>query len=188
METMKNIRNGIICLSLVLFAGTAVQAQQEEKDRDKDKYKTGTEKDRDDKDGRNESSSDREMNERLTQDVYSRKPATKDAVIVWDNTDEGYEGNYAIGDVKYMAVYDKQGNYVETLTERKWDDNVPANVRNSYNSSTYRSNKVDRFWEVDEPNKKGYYLELKDNDGKSRRIWSDKDGKFLERDRKTGDN
>src|SRR5688572_23496318 len=126
---MKNILNGIVCLALCLFMTTGLQAQTPEKDKDKDKYKPAT--DKDDKDRADENDSDREMNKRLSQDVYSRNPAARDAVIVWDNTDEGYEGTYAIGDMKYMACYDKQGNYVETLTEKKWDNDAPANVRSS---------------------------------------------------------
>jgi hypothetical protein len=164
---------------------TGLQAQE---DKDKDRYKPDTEKDKDDRDRANDNSSDREMNKRLSQDVYSRNAAAKDAVIVWDNTDDGYDGTYAVGDTKYMARYDMQGNYLETLVEKKWDDNVPANVRRSYDNSMYKSNKVDRFWEVNEPNRRGYYLEFKGNDGKSRRIWSDRDGKFSEEPyRKKGD-
>jgi hypothetical protein len=173
---MKHIWNGIACLALLVCINAGAQVQDTDRDRD-----------RDDDRSRDTDGSDKEMNERLSQDLYSRNPATKDAIIVWENTDEGYDGTYAIGDLKYMARYDKQGNYVETLVERKWDDNVPSGIRNSYQNSMYRSNKVDRFWEVDEPNRQGYYLEFKDNDGKRRRIWSDRDGKFSESPRKKGD-
>jgi hypothetical protein len=174
---MKNIWNGIVCLALCLFLSVGANAQQ--KDTDKTDKSRASEND--------DNTSDREITKRLSQDVYSRKPLAKDAVIVWDNTDEGYDGAYAINDEKYVARYDKQGNYVETLVERKWDDKVPANVRSSYDNSMYKSKKVEHFWEVDEPSRKGYYLEVKDDDGKSRRIWSDREGKFSDQPRKKGD-
>jgi len=180
---MRKIAGGMACLGLCFFMSISLQAQVKDKDKDNDKYKTGTERDKDGRDRSNGKALDKEMNERLSNDLYSRNPAAKDEIIVWDNTDDGYDGAYAVGNVKYLAHYDSQGKYVETLAERKWDDKVPAKVRNSYETSGYRSNKVEHFWEVNEPNKKGYYLEFKDNDGKHRRVWSDENGKFSERSR-----
>ena len=185
MEKMKNTWSGIVSLALCIFLSASVQAQVRDSTRDRTRPSTEKDKDRrEDTDRARGNDLDNDMSKRLTQYVYSRNAAAKDAVIVWDNADEGYEGTYAVGDVKYMARYDKQGKYLETLTERKWDDKVPGNVRSSYESSMYRSNKVDRFWEVNEPTKQGYYLEFKDSDGKSRRIWSDRDGKFSEPNRR----
>ncbi len=182
---MKNIWRGVALLALCLSVNTFAQAQEKVKDKEKDndKYKTETEKDKvedRDKDKANNNMSNKDMSERLTQDVYARNPKSKDAVIVWDNNDEGYDGTYAVGDVKYMTRYDKQGNYVETLTAKKWDDNVPSQVRQAYDKSMYKTNKVERFWEVNEAGRQGYYIEVKDNNGHSHRIWSDRDGKFLE--------
>jgi hypothetical protein len=195
---MKQIWKGITLLTLCFFVSAAALAQSpdRDKDKDKDKYKPAIDKDRNDrvdkdrKDGdrKDENRLDKDLTERLSQNLYSRKPAAKDAVIVWDNTDEGYEGNYAIGDVKYMSRYDKNGNYVETLTEKKWDDNVPDNIRSSFNNSEYKSGRVEHYWEVNEPSRQGYYLDIKDTNGNSRRIWSDREGKFSDSPRRKDNN
>lgn len=183
---MRNTLKAVALFALCFFISAAVQAQEKEKD--KDKYKPGTEKDKDGKNKTGDGRSDKDMNAQLTENVYSRNPAAKDAVIVWDNHEEGYDGTYAVRDVKYMTRYDKEGNYVETLVERKWDNQVPSNVKRAFDSSPYKSNRVERFWEVNEDGRQGYYLEIKDDDGNSRRIWSDRDGKFSEKHHMKRDN
>jgi len=37
---------------------------------------------------------------------------------------------------------------------------------------------VTGYWEVTDPSKKGYYLELNDDQNQPTRVWVDEDGKF----------
>lgn len=134
--------------------------------------------------------SDKEMNDKLVKDVNNRHPETAKSVIIWDNNEYGYDGTYSVNNMNYMIRYDKNGKYIETLTKRNWDNTVPSNIRSSYDNSPYKSYKIDSYWEVNDPDRKSYYMHLKDKDGKSQKVWMDDQGKLYEKpnhDKKTSD-
>jgi hypothetical protein len=79
-----------------------------------------------------------------------------------------------------MALYDKDGKYEETLTKKQWNDNAPAKLRSSYDQSSYKLQKITGYWEVADPDRKGYYLELSDGENQSSEIWANEDGNFSE--------
>jgi len=124
---------------------------------------------------------DKEMNKKLQNDLNTRYPAASKSIVVWDNNDYGFNGSYSVNNTSYMARYDKQGKYIETLTRKNWDDNVPVNVRNSYDNSPYKSYKIDSYWEVNDPMKKGYYIRTKDTKGKLQDVWMDDQGKVYDK-------
>ena len=59
-----------------------------------------------------------------------------------------------------LARYDKNGNYLDTYKKGKWDENVPSNLRASFDASPYHSQNVTGYWTLNEPGRTGYYLEL----------------------------
>lgn len=155
---MKNIIKSIACMSLVstvLFAQTNPNT--------------------------NNKMPSQEMNKKMVKDINSRYPGTSKAVIVWDNNDYGYDGSYTIDNTSYIARYDKQGKYIETLTRKNWDNNVPSNIRNSFDNSMYKSNSIDSYWEVSDPMRKGYYIRTRDDQGNLKNVWMDDQGKVYDR-------
>ncbi len=123
--------------------------------------------------------SDPMVSERLARDLNGRNPATETQTIKWYETNYGYTGNYAIGSAQYMARYDQQGNYVETLRRTEWNRaNVPATLINAYGQSPYKDQTVTGYWSVTDAGKSGYYLELRDKSGTPSTVWADGQGKF----------
>jgi len=98
----------------------------------------------------------------------------------WKSSNYGYYGTYFKDSVEYMALYDKDGKYEETLTKKQWNDNAPAKLRSSYDQSSYKLQKITGYWEVADPDRKGYYLELSDGENQSSEIWANEDGNFSE--------
>lgn len=123
--------------------------------------------------------SDPMVSERLARDLSSRNSATETQNIQWYETSYGYTGNYTIGSARYIARYDQQGNYMETLRRTPWNNaNVPATLINAYSQSPYKDQTVTGYWAVTDPGKTGYYLELCDARGTSSTVWVDGQGKF----------
>ncbi|MFN8334201.1 MAG: hypothetical protein U0U09_03685 [Cyclobacteriaceae bacterium] len=123
--------------------------------------------------------SDPMVSERLGRDLNTRNNATETQTIKWYETNYGYTGNYAIGSAQYMARYDQQGNYVETLRRTEWNKStVPATLINAYGQSPYKNQTVTGYWSVTDPGKSGYYLELRDKSGAASTVWADGQGKF----------
>lgn len=119
------------------------------------------------------------VSDRLAKDLSTRNSATQNQTINWYQTDYGYTGNYAIGSANYMARYDQQGNYVETLRRTEWNNaSVPTTLINAYGQSPYKDHTVTGYWSVTDPGKSGYFLELRDKNGVSSTVWADSQGKF----------
>jgi len=116
--------------------------------------------------------------ERIEKDLRKRNSITNDQRINWKDSGYGSLGTYSSNNEQYMARYDQDGKYVETLKKREWNSNVPAKLRSAYDQSNYKSQKVTGYWEVTDPSRKGYYLELNDDQNGPSRIWVDEDGKF----------
>jgi hypothetical protein len=77
-----------------------------------------------------------------------------------------------------MVRYDRNGNYVESLTRREWNDQIPTETRTAFDQSMYKDQQVTGYWEVTDPGRKGSYYELSDGTGKRSRVWADGTGKF----------
>jgi len=121
--------------------------------------------------------SDKGMSERLAKDLNSRNAITMSQPISWWSTDYGFYGTYMVDSMDYLTRYDKQGKYLETLTRKVWNNSVPVPVANAFNQSQFKNVPVIEYWEVTDPNRKGYLLKLNDN-GKEQRLWINDQGKL----------
>jgi hypothetical protein len=122
---------------------------------------------------------DRSVSDKLYQDLQQRNSSVSDQPISWFDAGQGYYyGTYSYNNQDYMTRYNMDGVYIETLTKKEWDANVPAPLRSSFESSPYHSQQVSSYWEVSDANRKGYYLELNDGKGKQSRIWGNEKGEF----------
>jgi hypothetical protein len=121
--------------------------------------------------------SDQSMSDRLQKDLNDRNAMTANQPITWWDGNGYYYGTYTVSNQNYLTRYDMQGNYAETLIEKEWDVTVPAAVVTSFNESPYKEYIVTRYWEVSDPNRKGYMFEL-DKDGIPTRAWLSDTGKF----------
>jgi len=118
--------------------------------------------------------------QRMQRDLNSRNSTMGSKQIDWRSSSYGYYGTYFKDSVEYMARYDKNGHYEETLAKKEWNDNVPSKLRSSYNQSSYNLQKVTGYWEVADPDRKGFYLELSNGENQSSEIWANEDGNFSE--------
>jgi len=117
-------------------------------------------------------------NQQMERDLRKRNSISNDQRIDWKDSGYGYVASYSKNNEQYMARYDQDGKYVETLTKKEWNDNAPAKLRSAYDQSNYKSQQVTAYWEVTDPSRKGYYLELNDDQNRPSRVWVDEDGKF----------
>jgi hypothetical protein len=121
---------------------------------------------------------DSTRNQRMERDLKKRNSLTNDESVTWREFGYGYNGSYSSDNVQYMARYDQNGKNVETLTKKVWSADAPAGLKSSYDNSNYKSQTVTGYWEVTDPSRKGYYLELTDDQNNVSRVWVNKDGKF----------
>lgn len=119
---------------------------------------------------------DRLVSDRLDTDWKSRNPGFTSQPFRWYDDGDGYYGTYSNNNQDFMTRYDRSGNYVQTLSKKEWNDNVPVALRNSFLESPYKSQQVTSYWEVSDPGKKGYYLVFKDDHGKVSRVKADENG------------
>jgi hypothetical protein len=120
---------------------------------------------------------DQATSDRLLKDLNNRNAMTMNQPISWYDAGYGYYGTYMIDSTNYMTRYDRSGNFVETLEKKEWNSSVPSSVMSAFNSSPYKGQEVTSYYEVSEPARKGYYLELNDK-GRTNRVWLDEQGKF----------
>jgi hypothetical protein len=121
---------------------------------------------------------DASVSQRLDKDFDTRNSNLSNANVNWYSTDYGYYGTYSDNGQDYMTRYDKNGKYVETLNKKDWSSDVSPALKSSFDKSQYKDKTVTGYWEVNDPTKKGYYLELTDNNGKTERVWADDKGQF----------
>jgi hypothetical protein len=119
---------------------------------------------------------DSTRNQRMENDLNKRNLLTKNEKVTWKYSGVGYNGTYTSNHVQYMAQYDLNGKYLETLTKKEWNDNVQEKLRSAYDQSIYKNQKVTGYWEVTDPIAKGYYLELNDNQNKPSQVWINENG------------
>ncbi len=122
---------------------------------------------------------DKSASERLQKDWKKRNSTIQNQPVQWFDLGEGFYGSYTNDNTKYMALYDEDGNYVQTFRKTDWN-NVPAtaSIKSSYDLSNYKSQEVSSFWEVSDPNMKGYYFEIADDKGKVSHVWANETGEF----------
>lgn len=160
---MKKVIYYFSCIAASMLLTQAVYAQTQNQAIDKNAPRSLT---------------DPAMSERLQKDLNTRNTQTTNQPISWFDSGDGYYGTYSNEDQNYMTRYDKKGNYIETMRRKEWNDMVPSDLRSSFDQSSYKSQLVTNYWEVSDPNRKGYYLELNDNSGKITKVWADDKGNF----------
>ena len=97
-------------------------------------------------------------------------------VISWWDSGNGFICRSAGEINSYLTRFDKEGNYVETLKRKIWNDS--SMLQPSFQQSQYRQHRVISYWEVSDVNKRGYYLEMSDSKNQITGVWADELGKF----------
>ncbi len=121
---------------------------------------------------------DQATSQKLQQDWIKRNSKIKSQPVEWHEIRDGYYGTYTSNNQQYMTVYDMEGNYIETLKKSDWNSKSPNPLQSSFDLSTYRTQEIRSYWEVVDPNVKGYYIELSDENGKISRLWANEKGDF----------
>ena len=119
---------------------------------------------------------DQAMGQRLQKDWIKRNSKIQNIPVEWFEMRDGFYGTYTSNNQHYRALYDANGNYIETLKKSDWNSKVPSPVKSSFELSNYKSQKVTGYWEL--ASQKVYYLELTDDQGKISRLWANEKGDF----------
>jgi hypothetical protein len=123
--------------------------------------------------------SDPAMSNKLRTDLSTRNAQLGTNSVDWYDTGNGYYGTYSINNTQYMSRYDKQGNYIGSYEKGDWNaGDVPASIKSAYGNSMYKDQEVTAYWRSSDPDTKGYYMEVRDKQGKTSRVWADEQGKF----------
>lgn len=120
-----------------------------------------------------------EQNEYLTHENSDAKKSVKifgPQTISWWDSGNGIICKVSVDTMSQIIRYDKHGKYVETLKQKVWND--ASALLSTFQQSQYKLQKVTGYWEVSDGDKKGYYLELNDNDNRILSVWADDQGKF----------
>jgi hypothetical protein len=120
---------------------------------------------------------DKTVGDNLSKDWGQRNPGTENPGVQWFDVGDGYYGTYNTGTTPYMTFYDRDGAFVQTYKKGDWNS-VASKVKSSYDGSAYKNQEVTGYWESSDPSKKGYYLEVKDDNGKSSRVWANEKGEM----------
>jgi hypothetical protein len=122
---------------------------------------------------------DKATSERLQKDWKKRNATIQSQSVQWFEIGDGYYGSYTQDNNKYMTLYDLDGNYIKTYKKVDWST-VPAtaSIKSTYDLSNYKSQKVTSYWEATDPDLKGYYFEITDDQGKVSRVWANETGEF----------
>ena len=94
----------------------------------------------------------------------------------WWDSGNGFICKVTADNRSYLTRYDKQGNYLETLVQKTW--NEKSDLWPSFMKSQHKSLKVIAYWEVWDVGRKGYYLEMIDNRNQVSNVWADESGNF----------
>lgn len=122
---------------------------------------------------------DKTVGDKLSKDWGQRNPGTQtqNPSVQWYDAGDGYYGTYNNDNTPHIAFYDRDGGYVQTYKKGDWSS-VSSAVKSAFDGSTYKDRVVTGYWESSDPSKKGYYLEVKDDKGKTSRLWSNDKGEF----------
>ncbi len=119
---------------------------------------------------------DKSVSERLQKDWKKRNSTIQTQPVQWFELGEGFFGTYENNDSKFQALYDQDGNYIQTYKKSDWN-NATASAKAAYDISMYKNQPVLSYWEVYDADKRGYYLELNDH-GKISHVWLNDAGEF----------
>jgi hypothetical protein len=109
-----------------------------------------------------------------------RNSQAYDQQVDWVDNGNGYSGYYNLNGDDWMICYDKDVEYMETFRKDNWNDSrLPATLRKAYSQSLFKDNKVTSFWIVADTERKGYFLETVDKNGKTMSVWVDQNGEFI---------
>jgi hypothetical protein len=96
--------------------------------------------------------------------------------VSWWDSGNGFIRKHTVDTVCYITRFNKQGDYIETLIKRTWDNR--SALHPSFQLSQYSLQTVTGYWEVSDVNKKGYYLEMTNSNNEVSSVWADEYGKF----------
>lgn len=119
------------------------------------------------------------------EDLLKRYPDLNEQSVMWESAGNEFSASYNMNETEYMTRYDAEGNWLETMQKREWDDNVPENLKMGFNDNAYENYQVDSYWEITEsdPNSgrdKGYFFYLKDKEGNTKNVRMDSQGKIID--------
>jgi len=125
---------------------------------------------------------DQEQTNNLPMGLDPRVSIATDQPVEWSKSAYGFAGSYMLDNTHYMAIYDNESHYVETYMKVDWSKpEVSSIVKQSLLASGYKAQTVMAYWVSSDPDEYGYYLELKDKNGKHSSIWADTKGNFYDR-------
>lgn len=125
------------------------------------------------------------VSNKLSKDFIERNPtADKNSTVDWWEDAYGYSGLYQMNGGEYLSQYDQQGEYINSYAKKKWDE-APIGLRSAYNASEFHDHEVISYWQSSDPAKNGYYLQVKNKQGKINNVWVDNDGKLSAQPRST---
>src|SRR5690349_24147635 len=101
---MKNFIS--FCLACALIGGTQIMLDAQSEGRDKIKT---------------DQTIDAALQKKLSKDLLTRFPSSKNSKVTWKNTCKGYIATYSYNDNNFMSRYDKTGSYQGTLSGRDWE-------------------------------------------------------------------
>ena len=115
----------------------------------------------------------------LTKHLSQRFPDIKSKVN-WSNTPFGLMASFEMGYEQHISLYDKTGNYMETLKKSVWGEQSSPTLRMGFETSIYGLLPVAAFWKNISLDTDDYYFELVDTSGASKEVWADSNGNFFE--------
>jgi hypothetical protein len=174
-KIMNFISSGILMLALIANVAFAQEQQPSQSQSQSQSQQSGQQGQQQEP----KTLTDRTMSQRMSADLGNRNAKVGNNPVSWYDAGYGYYGTYTIDSTKYMTLYDRKGNYMQTLTKKEWGNSqIPSSVTTAFNQSPYKDQTVDGYWEVSDFGKKGYYMELTDKQGKKSRVWMNDQGKI----------
>jgi hypothetical protein len=117
--------------------------------------------------------------ERLDAILVARDTLASDQQISWYETGFGYYGIYTSDGTWYMARYNAEFKYIETLVERDWSEGpIPKPLKSSINKALSEDEVVSAYWQSNRTGIRWYYLEMEDKKGGFSGTWIDESGQF----------
>ena len=158
---MKNFIS--FCLACALIGGAEIMVQAQSEGGNKT---------------RTDQTIDAAMQKKLSKDLLTRFPLSKNSKVLWQNTGKEYIATYSYSDNNFMSRYDKRGSYQGTLIARDWETQAPSITRNSFNNSQYKTLKIGSYWEVSEGPKRGSYIMATNEQGAPTYFFIDEQGQI----------
>jgi hypothetical protein len=133
-----------------------------------------------DKKEKSEQSIDPAVQQRLSKDLLTRFPLSKNSKVTWQKTARGYAATYSYNDNNFMSSYNKDASYQGTLIGRDWETQAPSITRTAFNNSQYKTLKIGSYWEVNEGPKRGSYIMATNEQGAPTYFFIDEHGQIFD--------